>query len=102
ALLPTLATAAIVVAGTASATTLPLRMLSSGPFQYIGELSYAWYLWHWPALVFARAAWGELTVLENLAVIAAAWVPSALSHRYVEQPLRYSRPLARKPRRALA
>jgi peptidoglycan/LPS O-acetylase OafA/YrhL len=102
ALLPCLATALIVIAGTTAVVTKPLGMLSSRPFQYIGDLSYAWYLWHWPAQVFARAMWGELTVVENLAVIAASWVPAQISHVLVEQPFRYSRPMARQPRRALA
>jgi peptidoglycan/LPS O-acetylase OafA/YrhL len=102
ALVPTLATVAILVAGTATVAARPTRILCSRPCQYVGDLSYAWYLWHWPALIFARAAWGDLTSLESLAVIGASWVPTAVSHHLVEQPFRYSRPLARRPRRALA
>lgn len=102
ALAPTLATAAIVIAGTTAISPLPTRMLSSRPFQYIGDLSYSWYLWHWPAIVFARGVWGELSTLELLAITAATWVPAHLSHVAIEQPFRYSRPLARRPRLALA
>ncbi|MEX1141671.1 MAG: acyltransferase family protein [Thermoleophilaceae bacterium] len=102
ALAPTLATAAIVIAGTTAIAPKPTRMLASKPFQYIGDLSYSWYLWHWPAIVFAREAWGELSSLELIGVIAASWVPAHISHKLIEQPFRYSRPLARRPRRALA
>ena len=102
ALLPTLATAAIVIAGTATTTSLPLRVLCSRPFQYVGDLSYAWYLWHWPVLVFARAAWGALTPVESLAVILASWVPTAITHHAIENRFRYSRAFARRPRRALS
>jgi peptidoglycan/LPS O-acetylase OafA/YrhL len=102
ALVPTLATVAILVAGAATVSAAPTRALCSRPCQYVGDLSYAWYLWHWPALIFASAAWGPLTTLESLAVIAASWVPTEISHRLVEQPFRYSRPLARRPPRALA
>jgi len=101
ALAPTLATCAILIAGSATVVTRPTRWLSSGPCQYVGDLSYAWYLWHWPALIFARGAWGEMSDLAYLGVIAASWVPAHLSHVYVENPLRYSRPLARAPRRAI-
>jgi peptidoglycan/LPS O-acetylase OafA/YrhL len=102
ALAPVLATVAIIVAGTATKLSAPIRALSSRPAQYVGDLSYAWYLWHWPMLVFAREIWGPITPPRAMLVIAAAWVPTAISHALIEQPFRYSRPLARRPRRALA
>ncbi|NLT07849.1 MAG: acyltransferase [Solirubrobacterales bacterium] len=101
ALAPTLATVAILVAGSATVLTRPTRILSSGPCQYIGDLSYAWYLWHWPALIFARGIYGDMSDLAYLGVIAVSWVPAQLSHTYVENPLRYSKPLARAPRRVI-
>jgi peptidoglycan/LPS O-acetylase OafA/YrhL len=67
------------------------------------RLSYAWYCWHWPVLVFARAATGEeLTGLAAVGVIALSGIPTVISHHLIENPLRYSRGLARVPRRALA
>jgi peptidoglycan/LPS O-acetylase OafA/YrhL len=100
-LVPTLGTVALVIAGTATRMSLPIRLLSCGPAQYLGNLSYAWYLWHWPALVFARYAWGPLTGWESLAVIAASWAPAALTHHFIEQPMRHMPLLAARPRRAL-
>jgi peptidoglycan/LPS O-acetylase OafA/YrhL len=102
ALWPTLATAAIVVAGTVSVgSTLPMRVLASRTFQYVGDISYAWYLWHWPALVFARAAWGDLSSVESLGVIALSWIPSAISHAAIENRFRYGGGWIRRPRYAL-
>ena len=102
-LAPTLATVAVIVAGTATVQVAPIRLLSRPVMQYVGDLSYAWYLWHWPVLVFARAATGEpLTGLAALGVIALSGIPTVLSHHLIENPLRYSRTLARIPRRALA
>jgi peptidoglycan/LPS O-acetylase OafA/YrhL len=102
ALLPTLATAAIIVVGTATAASAPIRLLSLPPLQYLGRISYAWYLWHWPVLVFAATLWGPLTPLQNVAVTLAAWFPTIASHYLIEERFRHSRALARRPRHAMA
>ena len=103
ALAPTLGTIAVLVAATAAVSVLPIRLLSRPSMQYVGDLSYAWYLWHWPVLVFARAATGEeLTGLAAVGVIGLSGIPTVLSHHLIENPLRYSRRLSRAPRRALA
>jgi peptidoglycan/LPS O-acetylase OafA/YrhL len=103
ALVPTLGAAALILAGSAAAATgAPAGLLSLSPVRYVGRISYAWYLWHWPMLIFAIALWGPLTVPLGIAAIAASWVPTALTHRWVEEPVRLSPWLALKPRRSLA
>jgi len=102
ALVPTLGTAAIVAAGFASVPAMPSRLLSLGPMRHVGRISYSWYLWHWPPLVFAAAVWGELSPLEGLAVAAASYVPAVLTNRLVEKPFLHSQTLTRFPRKALA
>jgi peptidoglycan/LPS O-acetylase OafA/YrhL len=102
AVLPVAGTAAVIVAGTAVRVVAPIRLLTRAPIQYLGRISYAWYLWHWPAIVFAMAIWGDLSPPLLLLVTALAWGPAAVSHRAIEEPLRRSRSLGRRPRRALA
>ena len=102
ALFPTLATGAIIIAGTATVASGPIRLLCVAPLQYLGKISYAWYLWHWPALAFAAAAIGELTVPQKVAVTLLAWFPTIASHHLIEERFRRSRSLARRPRRAMA
>ncbi len=102
ALAPTLATAAIIVAGTAGVRSRPIALLCVAPLQYLGKISYAWYLWHWPALVFAATVWGPLTMAQNIVVTLAAWVPTIVTHHLIEERYRHSRTLARRPRRAIA
>jgi peptidoglycan/LPS O-acetylase OafA/YrhL len=102
ALLPTLGAAAIIVAGAAPGTRSASRLLTLRPTRYVGRISYAWYLWHWPLLVLAEARWGELTVATGVAVTAASWLPTAISHRLVERPIHRSRPLGRRPAFGLA
>jgi peptidoglycan/LPS O-acetylase OafA/YrhL len=80
-----LATSAVLAAGTAAS---PVRsLLSWGGLTKLGDVSYGWYLWHWPLIVFAGAL-----APDNLgAVLAAAvvsLVPAVVSYRYLEQPLR--------------
>ncbi|MGI8945857.1 MAG: acyltransferase family protein [Thermoleophilaceae bacterium] len=103
ALAPTLATVAVLVAGTAERKVVPIRLLSLPTMQRLGDLTYAWYLWHWPVLVLGRVATGEkLTGLSALGMFALAGIPTVISHVLIENPLRYSRTLTRAPRRALA
>ena len=102
ALVPTLGTAAIIAAGFATTSAGPVRLLTLGPVRHVGRISYAWYLWHWPLLVFAAAIWGSLSPLQGLGVLAASYVPTVLTNRLVEKPFLHSETLARFPRKALA
>jgi peptidoglycan/LPS O-acetylase OafA/YrhL len=105
ALVPTLGAACLIVAGSsihAGRTGTPSWLLSLFPVRYVGRISYSWYLWHWPALIFAAAIWGPLSVAAGLAVVAASWVPTHLTHILIEDPVRRARSLVRLPNRALA
>ncbi|MGI9596400.1 MAG: acyltransferase family protein, partial [Acidimicrobiales bacterium] len=53
----------------------------------LGDLSYSWYLWHWPAIVFASVLFPNrnLAVLAGFASIGLAW----LSYVYVEEWFRH-------------
>jgi peptidoglycan/LPS O-acetylase OafA/YrhL len=105
ALVPTLGAAALIFAGSsiyAQTRGAPAAALGTPPARYIGRISYAWYMWHWPFLIFATAIWGPLSVAAGLAAVAASAIPTMISHHLVEDPVRRSRTLARMPNRALA
>src|ERR687897_977248 len=99
ALVPTLGTAAIIAAGIGSTVTFagPARLLTLGPVRHVGRISYSWYLWHWPPLVFAATLWGKLSPLEGVGVLAASYVPAVLSNRLVERPFLHSKTLTQYP-----
>jgi len=102
ALIPVLGTIAVIVGGSAVGRGIAVRFLSIEPLQYLGKISYAWYLWHWPFVVFAIAIWGELSPEWLIIVTLAAWIPSEISHRLIEEPFRRSKFLNLRPKRALA
>ena len=111
ALVPTLGAAALILSGTALAagaagvTGLKVGagwVLSLAPVRYVGRISYSWYLWHWPFLVFAAAIWGpRLSVAAGLLAVAASWVPTQLTHMLIEDPVRRAPALRRLPNRAI-
>ena len=94
ALAPVLGTCMLLMAGTTHAGGVS-RLLSRGPMVWIGDLSYSWYLWHWPLLVFTRLLWPELFWLLPLVAVGAL-IPSWLSYRFVESPLRRDQPRSGK------
>jgi hypothetical protein len=59
----------------------------------IGKLSYSWYLWHWPLLAIARAAFpGQYMLWRDLALVLVALLLSAVTYRFVEEPVRRRKP----------
>jgi len=70
------------------------RAIDARPMRWIGDRSYGIYLWHWPLLVLAVAAFapettvGEAPVWIGLSVLGATAAASALSLRFIETPVR--------------
>jgi peptidoglycan/LPS O-acetylase OafA/YrhL len=91
ALVPALGAAALVAAGTSATPAAPTRLLSIRPVRFVGRVSYAWYVWHWPVLILAVAVVGPLSPAAGLAVIGASFVPTIVTHRWIEEPIRRSR-----------
>ncbi len=53
----------------------------------LGRLSYAWYLWHWPVLVFARLSQAApLSIGARLALLLGSLLLAWATHRWIEQP----------------
>lgn len=69
---------------------LSRRMLKVGLLVWVGTISYSLYLWHWPLLTFLRLLRNDPQLPPSVALLslAAAFVLSALSWKYVEQPFR--------------
>lgn len=89
ALIPTVGAAMALHGGAAGSRAMLTRWLSAKPVEFIGDISYSLYLWHWPLIVFYQAKTGsEPGLMAGLALIAASILLAALSKRYVEDPFR--------------
>ena len=63
--------------------------LSSRGMVAIGQLSYSWYLWHWPLLALARANdLGERDLARDVTIALVSLGLAWLTYRFVEHPIR--------------
>lgn len=96
ALLPALGTAAVIVAGTGRSRLLHGAATSLRPVQWLGDISYSLYLWHWPLIVLMPfLLGGELSTLRKIGVLAVALGLAWLTRRFVEVPGQSWKPLRR-------
>ena len=102
AILPTLGTALVVsVGGTTAGNGWTQRLLSLPPLQWLGRISYSWYLWHWPVLLLGDALTGGQGPGHRILLVCASLSMAVLSHALVEAPLRRWRKWLEHPRAAL-
>ncbi len=89
AILPTLGAGIVVLAGSLhKGQGSAYRLLSLPPLQWLGRISYSWYLWHWPVLLLGDALTGSQTPAYRALLVAISLALAALSHALVEAPLR--------------
>jgi peptidoglycan/LPS O-acetylase OafA/YrhL len=100
--LPILATAAVIVAGDTGSADPSTRAFGLRPVQWLGDVSYSVYLWHWPLLVFAPYLLRHtLRTPELLALLVICLVIAGLSKRYIEDATRFWPRLTVTPRATL-
>lgn len=59
-------------------------------FQWLGEISYPLYLWHWPLLVLPSTYFARpLNIYERIIAIFFTLLLADLTHRYIEEPYRH-------------
>jgi hypothetical protein len=98
--LPTLAAAAVIAASNTERWWYPTRLLALRPAQFVGDISYSLYLWHWPLIIIAPSVpfWG-LTIYHRVALLALCFVLAWLTKRFVEDPARGWKVLTSRPAR---
>ena len=97
ALLPSIATC-FVLAGNSNVGSKDTLWINSRILQFLGNVSYGWYLWHWPVLLV-----GSLLVLKSGVFMSAMLMLLALALAYftyffIEAPLRTNHVSNKSPR----
>jgi hypothetical protein len=64
-------------------------ILGVEPLRWVGERSYAIYLWHYPVIVLTTPLNAPPNALRAVLQIAATFLIAALSWRFVEEPVRH-------------
>lgn len=87
ALLPVVATIAVIAAGTGAQAHRSLSVLTNSVSGYLGNISYSLYLWHFPVIVFLAQFIDEGATYYALA-IALMLLLSVFAYHLVEDPIR--------------
>ena len=87
ALLPCGGTALLLLAGMERTSSVG-RMLSLAPIRFVGLISYSFYLWHWPIIVFYRQVHGRIELTDRILLLLLSLCAARLSWAFVERPFR--------------
>ncbi len=65
--------------------------------QWVGNISYPLYLWHWPLLILPVFITNRpLSIAQRLLCVMATFLLAGLTHKFVEEPLRHAKAPLRK------
>ena len=81
---PVFSTAVILILGQTGALG---SILSSRILTFLGDVSYGWYLWHWPLIVFVELVFPR-SVFAAVTISVFALLLSSITYRRIENPFR--------------
>lgn len=92
ALWPTMGAALVLVSGGSGLRFGADRILASRPLVALGDISFSFYLWHWPVLIFYMIVRERTQIgpLGGLCIITVAFCGAYCTHRWLEQPIQRS------------
>ncbi|MDB5506583.1 MAG: hypothetical protein JWR75_1221 [Devosia sp.] len=94
--IPVVGTAMLILFASTHPNTVVAKVLALPPLVGIGLISYAWYLWHWPLLVFGRIYnFGESSLPMDLAMGGVSLVLAVHTYLWIERPIKAWRKRAR-------
>lgn len=97
ALVPVAGTVLVIAAGMPAPLWSPAVLARLRPVQWMGDISYSLYLWHWPIFMFTPYLKGRPSPAWLMVVLVAlSFAVAAASKRWIEDPLR-ARPSRSRP-----
>jgi peptidoglycan/LPS O-acetylase OafA/YrhL len=89
---PVIGAGLVIAGGTVGPSAGAEAVLGLRPFQWLGLVSYSFYLWHWPVLILATEWRGvpTLATLDNVLLVLVALALSIGTYLVVENPARHS------------
>jgi peptidoglycan/LPS O-acetylase OafA/YrhL len=97
---PVAGTLLVIASGPNGPVWSPNQLLATRPVQFLGDISYSLYLWHWPIIILTPAILSRsLGTLDKLAILAVTVGLSYLSKKFIEDPGRSKLLRGAKPRK---
>ncbi len=88
ALLPSFGASLLLISGVSKKLPFYTQVLSWKWMQKIGNLSYSWYLWHWPVLVLGNIVYPQTTFSIQLSLVLLSLLLAQITYILIETPLR--------------
>lgn len=85
AVIPVLSTVVLLYCG--QDLRFKLNFLNSKIMKFFGDISYSWYLWHWPLIVFIPRVFPAIALIKPMAAFLSV-IPAYASFRFIEQRFR--------------
>lgn len=86
--IPVLAACLFIISGFTTPESRIIRFFSSKQITYLGLVSYAWYLWHWPLIVLIKKYnLGELTDIQKYSLFFLSLALAIFTHHLIEKPI---------------
>lgn len=100
---PVLGVLMVIAGGEARPRRSAEMVLRFKPLQYIGKISYQWYLWHWPVLIILPAVFDieTLQLADAIGVLVVSFILAALTWHFVDTPIRKRKDMDEKPGKAI-
>ena len=67
-----------------------ITLLETKILSFFGNISYSWYLWHWPVIIFFSMFF-KLNSFNTFLLLFITLIPSILSYEFIEKPIRNSK-----------